>query len=102
MAESIDEQQRLQRGIVELFSPVTEPTRRGKESVRFVLGEFDLPGMFFSHWAVIRGLVWALRGVAPAAWSEIKDLAQEAVDSMDPDWTKRVKPDPRVIEEPDW
>ena len=104
MAQSIDEddQQRLRDWILELFSPVTGPTRRGAESVRFGLGEFDLPGMLFSHWAVIRGLVWAFQEVAPTAWSEIKALVQEALDGMCTQWVSREEPDRWVIpEEPD-
>ena len=97
-----DDQQRLRDWILELFSPVTGPTRRGAEEVRFGLGEFDLPGMPFSHWAVIRGLVWAFLEVAPTAWGELKALVQEALDGMCTQWVSREEPDRWVIpEEPD-
>jgi hypothetical protein len=103
MAESIDEQQRLQYGIIELFSPVTGPTRPSKESVRFGLGELEKPGTVFSHWPVVRGLVTAFQEVAPTAWSEIKAWAQGAEDEMYSQRIKREEPEPRVVpEEPDW
>lgn len=86
-----DEQQRLQYWILEQFSPAAGPTRPdGAPEVRFLLGEFDLPGLPLSRWAVVRGLVWALREVAPDAWREIKALAQEAVDAL---LTQVVSPD---------
>jgi hypothetical protein len=102
-----DDQQRLRDWILELFFPVRGPTRhgedrRGAEEVRFGLGEFDLPGMLFSHLAVIRGLVWAFLKVAPKPWSELTALVQEALDGMCTQWVSREEPDRWVIpEEPD-
>jgi hypothetical protein len=93
VADIINEHERLQRWIVELFSPVTAPTRLGAKSVRFGPGELDFPGMFFSHWAIIRGLVWAFQDVAPTAWSELKALAQDAVDEMVAQWAPSEEPD---------
>jgi hypothetical protein len=101
MAEILDEDeyQRLQRLILELFAPVTGPTRRDAKSVRFGLGEVDIPGMLFSHWAAIRGLVWAFQEVAPTAWSEIKTLVQDAQNGMYAQRVGREEPDRGVIPE---
>jgi hypothetical protein len=100
MAQILDEddQQRLRDWILELFAPVRGPTRRGAEEVRFGLGEFDMPGMLFSLWAVMRGLVWAFLKVAPTAWDELKALVQEALDGMCTQWVSREERDLLFLE----